>query len=84
MTVIMNKAIYLIKAKGYSYFFTDGSKRTYTDTINYHCCTTLKEAQNDVLRWRKEERLENKINVKEGRMQIWHNYQIEILDLYGD
>ena len=80
----MAKAIYLVKAAGYSYFFTNGSKRVYETNINYHCCTTLEEAKNDVLRWRKEERLDNKKNIQEGKMQTWHNYQIEILDLWGE
>lgn len=79
----MTRAIYLVKCEGYSYEYPNGNKNVYKTTINYHCCTTLEEAQNDVRRWQKEERLENKVKAKENKMQIWHNYCIDILDLYG-
>lgn len=76
------KAIYLVKCDGFSYRFSDGSKKVFNTTINYHCCTKLEEAKNDVRRWQKEERINNQKAEVEGKMQTWHNFKVEILDLY--
>lgn len=76
------KTVYLVKCEGYCYKFSDEIMRRSKTVINYHCCTNLEEAKNDVRRWQKEERLENKKAAKEGKMQTWHNFKIEILDLY--
>lgn len=80
----MAKEIYLVKAEGYCYIYPNGKKSVHKETINYHCCTSLEEAKENVRRWQKEEEEDNKTRKKEGKMQKLHNYQVEILDLWEE